>query len=1166
MTATKITKIEMKGFKSFANKTEILFGDKFNCVLGPNGSGKSNILDALCFVLGKSSAKGLRAEKSSNLIYNGGKLKNPAKEGMVAIYFDNSKKVFPVPEKEVKITRIIHDNGQSVYKINDKTRTRQQILDLLSIVRINPDGHNIILQGDIIHLIEMSGIERRQIVEEIAGISIYEEKKDKALKELQRVEEKINEADIILTERKTYLGELKRERDHAQKFKDLEDNIKRNKATLLSIRLDEKKGNLSTIEKNAGEIVNKIKIVDQEILDLRKELEKNKKEIDSINAEVERKGEKEQVALHKEVEALKVDLAVKQQRLDSLKIERQKMDERRTELEKNLKDLELKIGSSGTNQDDAKKRIKQREDTISSLDKKIAEFRKKHDLEGASDIDKRIDEIDKLAEKLQEEIIKIRESQAGFLREKDRLGMSIDSFDEKIEKVLLVEKENKDALEDLKTRKNEFKKATLELQKKLADNSAFAVQLENARSTILARKEEHGRFKTKQNAISDNVAGGVAIQKILELKNKEKGIHGTVSDIGTVEGKYSLALEVAASNRIRSIVVDNDQVAAKCIDYLNKNKLGVATFLPLNKLTPPKEDEGVRTIKGAGIHGLATELVSFKPQYKKVFEWVFGNTIVVDNIPVAQRIGIGKARMVTLEGDLIEKSGAMQGGFRKKDSTGLGFQEKEVGEEIEKLERIIADLEAVIHNLEEKKKKNEEDIERLREFKANQEAEILKIEKTLHLDQGDLEASKSEKLKRATELKEVDKKLDLVQKEITLKNKSLADLKIEKQELKDKISQMRNPRLLAELNTFEEKKKELFQEIIDIKGEMKNYESEVAHVLAPERESINRILKQQEKEKATFEKERKDIEDDVSKKKKALDEKEVAEKKFYAQFKELFQKRNTLSAHVAKTEEKIAQKDQSKRETETRNNLHALEIARIKAELAGLEEEYKQYEGVLIFKTKAITDIQKEIGAFEKMASDLGAVNMKALEIYDKVESEYKILQEKKTSLVKEREDVLVMINEIDSKKKDLFMRSYTVLSKNFLTIFKSLSSKGEAYLELENEADPFAGGLSIKVRLVGKKFLDIRGLSGGEKTLTALAFLFAIQEHEPAQFYVLDEVDAALDKRNSEMLADLIRNYSEKAQYIIISHNDQLISAADILYGISMTEHGMSKVTSLKI
>ncbi|MFH1072346.1 MAG: chromosome segregation protein SMC [Nanoarchaeota archaeon] len=1166
MTLTKINRIEMKGFKSFANKTEILFGDEFNCVLGPNGSGKSNILDALCFVLGKSSAKGLRAEKSANLIYNGGKLKNPAKEGIVTIVFDNSKKVFREDTPEVKIARIIHENGNSTYKINDKTRTRQQVLDLMSMVRINPDGHNIILQGDIVYLIEMSLNERRQIVEEISGISVYEDKKNKALKELQRVEEKMNEAEIILTERKTYLRELKSERDQAQKFKDLDDKIKRNKATILDSKITKKKDELKKYDRQKTEYTTKVKVIEDEIIQLRKEIEDKKAKIEKINQEVERKGEKEQVALHKEVEAIKVDFGIKKQRLETLGQEILKLEERKKELEKNQKELLLKIENLQKTKEDCQKRIGLREEDIRKIDRKLQEFKKKNQLSDAQEIDKKVEEIDKEAEQIQEQISKIREQQQNLLREKDRLELRLQSIDEQILKVVSVEKENKKAIEDLKQKKVEFKKATMELSQALTENSSFSAQLENARSTILSRKEELGKISARHSAIRENVAGGLAVQRILELAKKEKGIHGTVSDVGTVSSKYALALEVAAGPRIKSIIVENDAIAAKCINYLKQNRLGVATFLPLNKLNPPRIDESARQAKGEGIHGMALDLVNFKPLYRKVFEYVFTNTIIVDDVETARRVGIGRLRMATLTGDLVEQSGAMQGGYRTREKGALGFQEKELNDELEKLEKEIADSEKVIANLEKKRIESQNTIDNLREFKANLEAEIIKQEKMLHLESGDLEVTKTEKGKIGGELKEAEKKIDVLNADILAKNKRLSGIKIEKQSMREKLNELRNPQLLAELNTFEEKKKELLEEISGIRGEMKNADSEMTNVLNPEKESVIKILRQHEKEKAGFESEKKELEAFLKKQQLALIEKEKSEKAFYAQFKELFTKRSALSNEVTKLENQISNKTDTIRQLEQKNNASSLETARLKAELAGMDEEFKQYEGVPLFKGKSEEEILKEIGQFEKMFQDIGAVNMKALEIYDKVEREYKNLLEKKESLMNEREDVLVMINEIDSKKKELFMRTFEILTKNFQTIFKTLSTKGEAYLELEDSNDPFNGGLDIKVRLAGKKFMDIRSLSGGEKTLTALAFLFAIQEHEPASFYILDEVDAALDKRNSEKLSELIKSYAHKAQYIMISHNDSVISSADTLYGVSMNEHGISKITSLKI
>ncbi|MEK6921718.1 MAG: AAA family ATPase, partial [Nanoarchaeota archaeon] len=305
---TRINRMVLRGFKSFGEKTDLVFDKKYNVVLGPNGSGKSNIGDALCFVLGKGSAKGLRAEKSANLIYNGGKSKKPAKEGEVSIYFDNSSKIFPHDTPEVKLTRLIRENGQSIYKINEERKTRQEMLELLSLADINPDGYNIVLQGDIIHLVEMSSVERRGIIEDIAGIGIYEEKKQKTLNELEKVGQKMTEAEIILTERKTYLKELKQERDQAEKYKDLADKITKNKATYLAMQMKKKSEQKEELQKQIADYQEKIAKRDGEIAELKGKVTNKKEQIQKITKEVEEKGEKEQVQVLHAVEKLKVDI------------------------------------------------------------------------------------------------------------------------------------------------------------------------------------------------------------------------------------------------------------------------------------------------------------------------------------------------------------------------------------------------------------------------------------------------------------------------------------------------------------------------------------------------------------------------------------------------------------------------------------------------------------------------------------------------------------------------------------------------------------------------------------------------------------------------------------------------------------------------------------------
>ncbi|MFA6073392.1 MAG: chromosome segregation protein SMC [Candidatus Woesearchaeota archaeon] len=1160
---TKVLRMEMRGFKSFAKKTEIPFTDSFNCILGPNGSGKSNILDALCFVLGKAGSKGLRAEKTANLIYNGGKTKTPAKDGEVSIFFDNTNKEFNAVDKEIKITRIIKGNGQSIYKLNNKSVTRTQILDVLSKANINPDGYNIILQGDIVRLIEMSSIERRQIVEEIAGISVYEDKKQKALRELQRVDSKISEADIILAERKAHLKELKSDRDKAMKFKDLDTNIKRNKATIISKELDDKKNKIIKFEKETSLVNKEIEKIEKEIHSRRLKIEELKLQIDEINAEIERKGEKDQVALNKEVEKLKVDVALNKQRITNLLFELEKIVNRRKELNENFKDIEGKLTILDNNKKELESKIKIKESDILRIEKKIAEFKQKNKIENAVEMDKQIEEMDKKIELAQEEVAKLRDSQQQVLRDKDKNDAKLQTIDEKMSKVLSIEKENKDALEKLKQMKLEFKKATIELSQALSEDSSIAMQLSTANSKLTSRKEELSKYSARLVGLREQMGGSQAIRDITDLNLK--GVYGLLSELGDVSSEHSLSLEVAAGQRLKSMVVDTDETAAKCINHLKKTRSGVATFIPLNKIRTSEIDSNLRKIKNAGVVGLAMDLISFDKKYEKAFNFVFGNTLVVKDIESARQIGVGTVRMVTLTGDLVETSGAMQGGFRQKTKES-GFMEKESKDAMKLLNSEIADLETIFSRLIQTRKDNEELITRLREFKANIEGDIIKMEKSLRLDSEDLESGKTEKGKIRKEIDVLDKQAELLMSQVSKQNSALVSLKMEKQKFRDQINQLRSPALLAELTSYDQKRVELRSEISELILEIKGTDSEKQNILGPERENIMKIFKQLDKEEKDFSEEKKILEKLISEQEKDLAEKEEKVKKFYAQFKELFNKRNKTSDDVNKTENEILKENELMRKNEQKIAAQNIESAGVKAQVAGLEEEFKLYDGVQTFKNKPIEEIRKEIADFEKMLQNIGTVNMRALEIYDSVEKEYTKLTEKKAKLSSEKENVLLMINEVDGKKKELFMKTYDVVNHNFKEVFTTLSSKGTATLDLEDKNDPFNGGLNIKVKLVGNKYMDIRSLSGGEKTMTALAFIFAVQEHEPAAFYVLDEVDAALDKKNSERLAKLVNEYSKRAQYIMISHNDNVITEATTLYGISMNEHGESKVTSLKI
>ena len=1155
---TQINKLVMHGFKSFAKRTELPFSRQFNIVLGPNGSGKSNILDGLCFVLGRISSKDLRTERLAHLIYNGGKTKQPASKGEVSIFFDNSDKLFPSDENFVKLSRIVKPSGHSVYRINDKARTRQEILDMMALAKVNPNGYNIVLQGDINRFVEMSSEERRQVIEEIAGIGVYEDKKKKALAELERVDGRIREAEILLAERKTHLKELKKDRDQALKYREFSNKIKQDEATHLHLQIKSKTSKKEGLDMEIAEHKKEIANIKNAIEQLKASVEEKKKETVAITEEVEQKGEIEQLTMHRSIEQMRVDIATANNRISMIDTELEKVTQRREQLKADLEGIDGKVA------DLSSKSAELGNEKAGLIEEKTRLERETKKLRGSGSdfakVEEQLIKLDKESEALQAETQPLVERKQQLLREKDRAEFQIISVDESVKQLAEIEKSHKAELEQLDNKRKQFKKTVLELNKLLSGDSSISANIGDVKRRLYKANEDFTKLKMRHLASRERAFGSNAVNAILE-QGQIKGIHGAVSQLGTVPEKYSAALEAAAGSRINSIVVETDLVAAKCINYLKSKKLGRATFLPLNKL----KKDSVKKITEEGSHGMAVDIVSFEPKYKSVFDYVFGNTIVVDDIETARRIGIGGHRMVTLDGDLTEISGAMRGGFRQK--TASVFQEKVLSKSLSEAEKNITELESSLSVYEKRKTESEEAIARLRETKAALEGEIIKAEKSLHMDSSDADVSRKNKEQLNSELKKISLGLSEVETKVTGMNNKIAVVKSQKLRLREQISSLGNPAVLAELTALEQKVTELNERIISIDAEISNSKVQSEEILAQEKTRIAQIIKQITKEEENFRAEKGQLASSTASKKKQLSETESKAAKFQAKNKTLFAKRTKLIEAIQGEEEKIIRKEEQINTTEVKINNITIKASEIAGEMAGLQEEFSQYSDVKLLETASEEQLKADISRYERMVVQMGNVNLKALEIYDDIEKHYSELLGKKDTLAKEKEQVTGMMNEIESRKTGLFMNTFNTLNANFKTAFTELSTKGsEAYLMLENQENIFEGGVRVRVRIAGEKFMDIRSLSGGETAMTALAFIFSIQEYEPASFYIFDEVDAALDKKNSEKFAQLIKKYSNKAQYIVISHNDNVITEANTLYGVSMDEHGMSNVVSLKV
>lgn len=1151
---TIIKKISAKGFKSFAKSTELVFGNGFNVILGANGAGKSNIADSLCFVLGKTSAKGLRAEKSANLIYNGGKTKDPAKEAEVSIHFDNSNNAFPLKEKDLKVTRTVKQSGNSVYKINDQVMTRQQVVDLLSAARIDPDGHNIVLQGDIVRFMDMRPEERRELLEEVSGISVYEDKKEKAISELNNVDTKLKEASIVLTERETYLKELKKDRDQALKYKELEKDVRDNKATYVHLQIKAKEAEKESVEAKINSQNQEMQRIQKKIEEIKKFVEERKTEVKNLTDELENKGEKEQIRLHKEIDDLKTAIIKDESRVEACKTELGRIKTRGQQLKKDLQDIEEKISSLNKQKSELAKAMTSLSSEEQKAQEQIAKFKSKH---GIKDFDfGKIEDLEAAIESKQQELVNINGKKQELLAKKNIIISNIKSVEEKINQHLSLKKEDEEKVIKLKNMKQELKRVESELVKLVDESSSIAVQLSNARQKFVYNSEELARLRARQISVSERVSGDVSIKKVLELK---KGIFGTVADLGKVPSKFNLALEVAAGPRIKSIVVDTDTTAANCIRFLKEKKLGVVTFLPMNKLNPNTADEGIKKLANMpGVKGLAIDLITYDPKFSKVFSYVFGSTLVVDNLEVARRIGVGRARMVTLEGDLVEPSGAMIGGFRR--SMGA-FKEKDLDVDVNKMDLELSRLRNVIETLEENKGNNEDKIFKLRERRSVFEVETSSLEKTLGTS-SNTASLKEEKQGHEKELRELEASAKQLDTSAKTREAELKSLKTQRDSLRRALA---DSNISGELSKLEEKKQGISLKIMETRAELKNMDIQISSIHAAERERISNILRQQDKEHGSFEQELTTLASMIKTKKDSLREKEALEKKYSSEFKSLFAKRNKINENINDRENAIIRENDKTGYIQSRINSLNIERAKAVAEFEGLNKEFEDFTDAKIRKNISLEDVKYEIKKFESLLASMGNVNLRALEIYDEVSKQYEEITGKVEKLKTEKDDVLNLMKEIDGKKEDIFMKTFREIHKYFKEIFSSLSTKGEAHLELENPENVFDGGLDIKVKISNNKFLDIKSLSGGEKTLAALSFIFAIQEYSPASFYLFDEVDAALDKRNSELLSKLIQKYSKNAQYIVISHNDNVITEADQIYGVSMQE-GVSKVVSLKI
>ena len=1143
-----ITGLEIDNFKSFSKKTKIPFLEGFTVISGPNGSGKSNIIDSILFVLALSSSRNLRAEKLTDLI----NLNSGRNTAEVALEFSDGTKI----RRRIKRT----GNGYYSYNyLNERLCKQSDIVEHLAKSGIIPHGYNVVMQGDVTRIMEMSDNERRKIIDEIAGVSEFDTKKQQSLAELDIVRERIEREELLLIELTKRANELKKERTHALEYQKLQDELTFYQNCRSAAQLHEREKEFTTLQHSTED--HKIQLTriasDQGIEE--NELSYLKADLKDIDELINKKSGADYLKLIAELEEAKSGIKLAEQTIVRMKKEKETnleainrvyMDSKRAEtrvaectdqirtLTIDRTNIAMEVATAKAQLEKIETEIKQHsEDTEGARDRLFALFREVEEKKGQrSGI---LHQQDLFIEKSRMRTTEL-ERLTGLLRQ----------LDEEYAAKQTQLTDSQKSVEDLVTEKKNLDRNLSELESGLF---AQRSTLERLRTEIRDREQDAIRLEAAQQARGES--GGRAIEAVASME----GVHGTIADLGKAPAEYTTALNIAAGNKLNFVVCDTDQIAADAIRYLKEERLGRVTFLPLNKLKPPQ----LPPIKEPGVVDYAVNLLEYDPQYDRAFSVVLGGTVVVDTLERARKL-IGKYRMVTLEGELIEKSGAMTGGSMKKQSGPRGFGAA-VDDEIMRIRSHLGELQGEAATLEAGVKRLTEEVDAKRGARNDIDQKVARFgmfteEFTRRFDAITVEkqtieaavARQQEETKSSTtDLTTLEADLDTITGEINTLNGEI-------DAIKKRLDDTNIPTLTEQM----EKKR---REIEESERRLRNKDSDITDAQRDRQHFTVRIGELAEERKRQDEaNQRIDAEIATSGEQIAAHKTQIAaleerQKEFSGELDELRGKRGEVSQHIQDSELKLMKLDAGKERITT--ELVAIEerAKTLGIEIAMLRQQVGEMDTNL-----TLSEIEGKIAEADGALRKIGAVNMLAIEEYDKVQKQVTERTERKETLSTERESLIERIQQFEQMKYEAFSTAFKAIDTNFREIFARLTS-GSGHLVLENEEDPFAGGMTFAVQPRGKKVHLLNSLSGGEKSLTTLAFIFSIQHYIPAPFYAFDEVDMSLDGANVERIASMVTELAPNSQFVIVSLRKPMIEAAQRIMGVTLRPDKSTLVTGVK-
>lgn len=1172
-------RIDMHGFKSFAEPVSIEFNHGITCIVGPNGSGKSNISDAIRWVLGEQSPKTLRGGKMEDVIFAGTASRKSRGMAEVVLVIDNSNGILPIDYSEVAITRRVFRSGESEYYINNNACRLKDIRELIMDTGIGVDGYSLIGQGKIADIVSNKTESRREIFEEAAGIVKYRSKKAEAERKLDSANGNLERVNDIVGEIESRIGGLKEDSEKAREYltlrdqyKELEINVTLKSIENIELNNEYLKDDIAELSYQIDELKDKRILLEKEITESRTRSEaleilsneardKLVKSIEEINLMVhdgklkEEKlasMEKEEFRLNSEKEQFFQKLEKEEQNLQELTKSKIQIDIKVAELDQQLKEklkiyseLLSKQGQVSTHIDEDKNSLFQVHSNISA---KKSEINSLENLK--SNLDRRKDQLMQEKDSADDHNNNILANQQSVIKERDELRNSLT-----------------DIAKQINNTKQKVQTAVLDeknLTKKAEDNRLFISQLFSRKKTI---EEMESNYEGYNYAVK------------YVMKNNFQGVFGVVADLIDVPQGYEIAIETALGAAMQNIVCQSDRDAQQIIASLKANKAGRLTLLPIDSMKSNAYSFDNQIKNAAGFKGLGVDCIEFDRKFKGVMEYLLGRVVIVDSLANAVKLSkqvSGGLRFVTLEGEVINSGGAITGGAYKNNTANLLERKAEIATLQEKLEQCESEKDKLTKALAEVREQLEKDSTSLQELEKGyreREMRLLSAENNISSYENSMKELSDGKNKRQRDL-------DAIQQEKDSADQMIANLTTEIEASQLRITELES-RIDANLTAYDQAK-ELIEEAnetitkarIDVtacESEKRNVDTIVERI----NQTVQEIKMDMEERNLSLKKLNEDRElmlcsgngnDSM------LREKEAAREHLEKYIEEITEERSNLTQQL---NEKSSSRDSMEQKvTSCQDKKYELEIKKAKNETQldthknRLWEEFEiSYLQAIDFKKKEfnMNAAVKDIRELKTKIKSLGEVNIGAIKEYESVRERYEFLSGQRSDILQAMDSLKQIIEDMDRNIRAKFKESFDDIVINFEKVFQELFGGGQAMLRLEDETKPLDCGIEIIAQPPGKKLQNLNLMSGGEKTMTAIALMFAVLRSKPTPFCILDEVEAALDDANIERFAKYLKNF-DNIQFALVTHQKTTMEHADILYGVTMPEQGISKVLSLKL